>query len=94
MWCWEQPNFTTFVEPDLTQQKTNASASNLLNPVSVTSDGVRLFVTDLRLQPRADLELHSHRERRSCRRGARPAEFDQCGSEQRLFEPIPPTPGR
>jgi hypothetical protein len=42
-----QPNFTTFVEPDLTQQSTTASATNLLNPVSVTSDGVRLFVTDL-----------------------------------------------
>ena len=42
-----QPNFTTFVEPDLTQQSTTASASNLLNPVSVSSDGIHLFVTDL-----------------------------------------------
>jgi len=42
-----EPNFTTFVEPDLTQQSTNAAANNLLNPVSVTSDGVHLFVTDL-----------------------------------------------
>ena len=41
------PNFTTFVEPDLTQQKVDATASNMLNPVAVTSDGVRLFVTDL-----------------------------------------------
>jgi uncharacterized protein (TIGR03437 family) len=41
------PNFTTFVEPDLTQQSTDATASNMLNPVSVSSDGVRLFVTDL-----------------------------------------------
>jgi uncharacterized protein (TIGR03437 family) len=41
------PDFTTFVQPDLTQQTTAATASNLLNPVSVTSDGVRLFVTDL-----------------------------------------------
>jgi len=41
------PNLTTFVQPDLTQQTTSASASNLLNPVSVTSDGVHLFVTDL-----------------------------------------------
>lgn len=41
------PNFTTVVQPDLTQQSTSATASNLLNPVSVTSDGVRLFVTDL-----------------------------------------------
>jgi uncharacterized protein (TIGR03437 family) len=41
------PNLTTFVQPDLTQQTTSASASNLLNPVSVTSDGVRLFITDL-----------------------------------------------
>jgi uncharacterized protein (TIGR03437 family) len=42
-----QPNFTTFVEPNLTQTPTSASASTMLNPVSVTSDGVRLFVTDL-----------------------------------------------
>src|SRR5947209_12089268 len=42
-----QPDFGTFVEPDLTQQKTGATAKNLLNPVAVSSDGVRLIVTDL-----------------------------------------------
>ena len=42
-----QPNFTTFVEPDLTQQKNNVQANQLLNPVAVTSDGVHVFVTDL-----------------------------------------------
>ena len=42
-----QPNFTTFVQVDITQQNTSATASNLLNPVSVTSDGTRLLVTDL-----------------------------------------------
>ena len=42
-----QPNLTTFVQPDLTQQKTDVTANVLLNPVSVTSDGFRLFVTDL-----------------------------------------------
>jgi uncharacterized protein (TIGR03437 family) len=42
-----QPDFTTFVEPDLTQAKSDAKADNLLNPVSVTSDGVRLYITDL-----------------------------------------------
>jgi uncharacterized protein (TIGR03437 family) len=42
-----QPDFTTFVQPDLTQQKTDATASLLLNPVSVTSDGFHLFVADL-----------------------------------------------
>ena len=42
-----QPNFTTFVQVDITQQNTNATAQNMLNPVSVTSDGTRLFVTDL-----------------------------------------------
>src|ERR1017187_2516251 len=41
------PNFTTFVEPDISQQTTTAASSNLLNPTSVTSDGVRLYVTDL-----------------------------------------------
>ena len=42
-----QPNMTAFVEPDLTQQKNNVSANQLLNPVAVSSDGVRLIVTDL-----------------------------------------------
>jgi uncharacterized protein (TIGR03437 family) len=42
-----QPDMTTFVEPDLTQQKTNVTANQLLNPVSVTSDGVHVFITDL-----------------------------------------------
>jgi uncharacterized protein (TIGR03437 family) len=42
-----QPNFTTFVEPDLTQQKVDAKPNNMLNPASVTSDGVHLYVTDL-----------------------------------------------
>lgn len=42
-----QPNFNSAIQPDLTQQNNAATASNLLNPVSVTSDGLRLFVTDL-----------------------------------------------
>jgi uncharacterized protein (TIGR03437 family) len=42
-----QPNLTTFVEPDLTKANSGATASNLESPVSVTSDGVRLFVSDL-----------------------------------------------
>lgn len=41
------PNFTTATQPDITQQTTSATASDLLNPVSVTSDGVRLYVADL-----------------------------------------------
>lgn len=42
-----QPNFNTAIEPDLTKQSLGAAANTLLNPVSVTSDGVRLFVADL-----------------------------------------------
>ncbi|HUS06080.1 MAG TPA: hypothetical protein VMZ52_07290 [Bryobacteraceae bacterium] len=42
-----QANFTTFVEADLARAPVNARANNMLNPVSVTSDGTRLFVTDL-----------------------------------------------
>jgi uncharacterized protein (TIGR03437 family) len=41
------PDFTTFVQPDLTQQKNNVTASLVLNPVAVSSDGVHVFVTDL-----------------------------------------------
>ncbi len=42
-----QPNFATAIEPDLTRTGIKADANTMLNPVSVTSDGVRLFVTDL-----------------------------------------------
>ena len=42
-----QPNASTFVQPDLTQQQNDVTAKLLLNPVAVSSDGVRLFVTDL-----------------------------------------------
>ena len=42
-----QPNFSTYVQVDISQQTTSGTASNMLNPVSVTSDGQRLFVTDL-----------------------------------------------
>ena len=42
-----QPDFDTFVEVDLTKAEVNAKPNNLLNPVSVTSDGTRLYVSDL-----------------------------------------------
>jgi hypothetical protein len=42
-----QPNFTTFVQQDITQQKTSIAANTMLNPVSVSSDGVHVFVSDL-----------------------------------------------
>ena len=42
-----QPDFNTQTQGDLTKGTPAASATNMLNPVSVTSDGVRLFVSDL-----------------------------------------------
>src|SRR5262249_20769056 len=42
-----QKDFSSFVEPDISQAKVDAQSTNMLNPVSVTSDGLRLFVTDL-----------------------------------------------
>jgi hypothetical protein len=42
-----QKDFTSVVQPDLTQQSDTAAPEKLLNPVAVSSDGVRLFVTDL-----------------------------------------------
>ena len=42
-----QANFNVAVEPDLTKGTTDAHANTLLNPVSVTSDGIHLFVADL-----------------------------------------------
>ena len=42
-----QPNFTSFVQPDLTQKNATPTASNLQSPVSVTTDGTHMYVTDL-----------------------------------------------
>jgi len=42
-----QPNFTTAIEVDITKATVNPKADTLLSPVSVTSDGQRLYVTDL-----------------------------------------------
>ncbi len=42
-----QPDFSTFVQDDLTQSPVKPAANTLLNPVSVTSDGQRLYVADL-----------------------------------------------
>ncbi len=42
-----QPDFNTFVQDDLTQSPVKPAANTLLNPVSVTSDGQRLYVADL-----------------------------------------------
>jgi hypothetical protein len=41
------PDFTTRVELDLVVTRIDPKADNLLNPVSVTSDGQRVFVSDL-----------------------------------------------
>jgi len=41
------PNFTTYDASAVANQSTSATASNLLDPVSVTSDGTHLFVSDL-----------------------------------------------
>jgi uncharacterized protein (TIGR03437 family) len=42
-----QPSFTSAPVLDLTQNNLTAAPNTMLNPISVTSDGVRLFVTDL-----------------------------------------------
>jgi len=42
-----QPNFVTFVQPDLTQNTATPTAANMQTPVSVTTDGQRMFVADL-----------------------------------------------
>jgi uncharacterized protein (TIGR03437 family) len=42
-----QANFNVAVQPDLTKANTDAHANTLLNPVSVSSDGIRLYVADL-----------------------------------------------
>jgi hypothetical protein len=42
-----QPDFNTNIELDLTRTKIDPQATNLVNPVAVSSDGKRLFVADL-----------------------------------------------
>jgi len=42
-----QPSFNVANQPDLTKSTTDAHANTLLNPVSVSSDGTRLYVADL-----------------------------------------------
>jgi uncharacterized protein (TIGR03437 family) len=42
-----QANFTTVPQLDLTKKSLDAAANTMYNPVSVTSDGIRLFVSDL-----------------------------------------------
>ena len=42
-----QPDFTTAPEQNLVNAKVNAKPTNMLNPVSVNSDGQRLIVSDL-----------------------------------------------
>ncbi len=42
-----QPNFNTAISSDSWNTGIKADANTLLNPVSVTSDGVRVFVSDL-----------------------------------------------
>jgi len=42
-----QPSFNVANQPDLTKATNDAAANTLLNPVSVSSDGVRLYVADL-----------------------------------------------
>lgn len=42
-----QPNFNTANQPPASQSNPPAAANQLLNPVAVTSDGIRLYVADL-----------------------------------------------
>ncbi len=42
-----QPNFNTAAEVDLVKATVDPKNNNLLNPVSVSSDGVKLYVSDL-----------------------------------------------
>lgn len=42
-----QPNFTSFVQPDLTQSNATPAANNMQDPVSVTTDATHMYVADL-----------------------------------------------
>lgn len=42
-----QPNFTSFVQPDLTQNNATPTAADMQTPVSVTTDSTHMYVADL-----------------------------------------------
>ncbi len=42
-----QPNFTSFVQPDLTASSPPTAANNLQTPTSVTTDATHMLITDL-----------------------------------------------
>jgi uncharacterized protein (TIGR03437 family) len=42
-----QPDFTSFVEPDLTKGNAATAANNMQTPVSVTTDATHMYVADL-----------------------------------------------
>jgi uncharacterized protein (TIGR03437 family) len=42
-----QPNFTSFVQPDLTVANASPTASNMQDPISVTTDATHMYVADL-----------------------------------------------
>jgi len=42
-----QPNFTSFVQPDLTLSNATPTASNMQDPISVTTDATHMYVADL-----------------------------------------------
>jgi len=42
-----QPNFTSFVQPDLTQSNATPTAANMQSPASVTTDATHMYVADL-----------------------------------------------
>ena len=42
-----EPNFTSTIPDNLVDQTSNASATNMISPVGVSSDGTHLFVVDL-----------------------------------------------
>jgi len=75
-------DFTTFVQSDIAQQNTDATADNMLNPVAVSSDGTRLFVTDLGYNRVLIWKHHPYREWRSGRCGGGPTGLDEFASQQ------------
>jgi uncharacterized protein (TIGR03437 family) len=42
-----QPNFTSFVQPDLTLSNATPTATNMQTPISVTTDATHMYVADL-----------------------------------------------
>ena len=83
-----QSSFTAFVQPDLTPDRRSASAASMQTPVSVTTDGTRLFVADLAENRIMVWNSIPTTNGAPCDYVIGPAEFHRCHTQQFLHRKL------